>query len=953
MTHWHRLDLPAVLAALETDVSSGLSAEAVEQRRSQFGINTLADYTTKSPGRMLWEQVTASPIVVLLLAVLASVWLQDYKDAIAILAIVVLTVLLGWSQEYQAERALVALKQLAVPTVTVWRDSQWAVVSARDLVPGDRIRLEAGNLVPADGRVLVSANLQVQESALTGEATAIAKTVAWDEASTTESAFYPTMVYMGTTVTAGRGEAVITATGMQTELGTVAQLMQTVGHQATPLQQRLDRLSQKLVAAILVLVAVIFGLGVWRGEPLQLMFLTAVSIAVGVLPEGLPAIVTIALALGSQRMLRQQALIRQLPAVETLGSVTVICADKTGTLTENRMTVTAWETAREEAGFKPPFPYLGEGDLEDVACFSEGVGKACGISVSRGVGHDKPGEEGNCADPAKTVQDGSPPSPGGGRGGQTCNAIDQSPGLALLLLASVLCNDASSTLGDPTEVALVVSANLFGVDKAQVDTTYPRIAELPFDRDRNRMTTLHSGFSEFPAFQSIPELSTEPYLAVSKGAIANLLDICTQIWVKDGVEPLDAEWRDHVLLASQTLAAQGARVLAVGMRGGATIADPDWAAVEQQFILLGWVAMADLARPQVKQAVQDCKTAGIRPVMITGDHPLTALYLAQELGLVEQPQVLTGADLAQLSLAELATQVEQVSVYARVSPEQKLTIVQAFQQCHHVVAMTGDGINDAPALRKADIGVAMGQSGTDVAKEAADMVLLDDNFATIVAAVKEGRVIYDNIRKAIKYLLSGNSGEIWVMALAPLLGMPLPLLPLQILWINLMSDGLPALALTLEPPEDDTMHRPPHAPDEQIFSRGMGWDIIWIGFLTGGVSLGTGYAYWHVAPNAHWQTMLFTILTFAETVIALAVRSEHRSLFEIGLGSNPALFGAIALTLLLHLAILYLPLGQSLFQTAPLSPSELGVAVGMSLLVFAAIEGQKFWQRHTSTPPPN
>jgi Ca2+-transporting ATPase len=458
------------------------------------------------------------------------------------------------------------------------------------------------------------------------------------------------------------------------------------------------------------------------------------------------------------------------------------------------------------------------------------------------------------------------------------------------------------------------------------------------------MTTIHRRNDDY--LPGLHNLQPSPYIAFTKGAMANLLEVSSHLWVKDELQPLDAAWRDRILTATQQLAQQGTRILGVAFRFWIDLPEEmNSKTIEQNLVLIGWIGMSDPARPAVKQAIQQCQAAGIRTVMITGDHALTALHLAQELGIAENHQFLTGTDLNQLSLEELSDKVESVSVYARVSPEQKLNIVQALQRRKQVVAMTGDGINDAPALRKADIGVAMGNIGTDVAKEAADMVLLDDHFATIVAAVKEGRVIYDNIRKSMKYLLSGNSGEIWVMFLAPFLGMPLPLLPIQILWINLMSDGLPALALTVEPAEQDTMERPPHSSSEQLFSRGMGWDIIWIGFLTGLVSLGTGYGYWRMNTDSNWQTMLFTILTFSETTIALAVRSERNSLFQIGWFSNIPLLGAIALTLGLHLLVLYLPLLQNLFQTTALSLPELGLSLGMSTLVFWAIEGKKWLLR--------
>jgi Ca2+-transporting ATPase len=573
----------------------------------------------------------------------------------------------------------------------------------------------------------------------------------------------------------------------------------------------------------------------------------------------------------------------------------VICSDKTGTLTENRMTVTVLEVAEQRL------------ELE--------------------------------------------------RERLPLSQID-SPAINLLLIGGALCNDTilpssdpdanhprkSLSFGDPTEVALAMAAAAAGFAKPELDLQFPRVAEIPFDSDRKRMTTIHRRASGcLPGLDSLPPST---YLAITKGSVADILEVASQLWIQEEVRPLDTDWRDRILSANQAIAQRGTRVLGIAFRLWAELPEKvDPKNLEQDLVLVGWVGMSDPARPEVKQAVQHCQSAGIRPVMVTGDHPLTALHLAHELGIASNDRFLTGIDLDPLSPEELAEKVDAIAVYARVSPEQKLKIVQAFQQRHQIVAMTGDGINDAPALRKANIGVAMGKMGTDVAKEAADIVLLDDNFATIVAAVKEGRVIYDNIRNSIKYLLSGNSGEIWVMLVAPFLGMPLPLLPIQILWINLMSDGLPALALSVEPAEQDVMSHPPHDASEQIFNHKMVWDILWIGFLTGLVSLGTGYRYWRDNPNSHWQTMLFTILTFSETLIALAVRSERYSLFQMGLFSNQFLSSAIALTLGLQFAILYVPLLQNLFQTTALSLSELVLSFGMSTLVFWAIEGQKWVMR--------
>lgn len=895
---WHQREPEQVVQRLKTDAVKGLSLQEAEHRKQQFGHNELIEQAVKSPWLMIWEQLSASTIVILLVAALMSALLGDYKDTIAILAIVVLTTLIGFSQEYRTGKALAALKRLAVPKVKVCRDGHQQEISARELVPGDLVLLEAGNLVPADGRILESMNLRIQESTLTGEAVPIDKVSRAIAAADIPLGDRHNMVYMGTSILYGRGRAVITATGMDTELGTIAHLVQAAEQEPTPLQQRLDHLGQKLVLASLALVAVIFGLGVLRGESLQLMFLTAVSMAVAVVPEGLPAIVTIALAIGAQRMLQRQVLIRKLPAVETLGSVTVICADKTGTLTENRMTVNVLDVAEQQVNLETePQPSL-------------------------------------------------------------------NPSLSLLLTAGALCNDATfshhpsdPSLGDPTEVALVVAAVHFGLHKDQLEQTLSRIAEIPFDSDRKRMTTVHrlerepeglkwTGWSSELASITHGSDATAPFLAFTKGAVSSLLDISTHVWVKNRLEPLDQAWYERILTMTQQHAQVGTRVLGVAFRRLSTLPEGvDTSTLEQDFAFIGVVGMTDPVRSEVKQAVQTCKTAGIRPVLITGDHPLMAQHIAQDLGIVENDHLLTGTDLHQLTLEELSDQVESISVYARVSPEQKLKIVQALQHRGHIVAMTGDGGNDAPALRKADIGVAMGVTGTDVAKAAADMVLLDDNFATIVAAAKEGRVIYDNIRKCIKYLLSGNAGEIWVMVLAPFLGMPLPLLPIQILWINLMADGLPALALGVELAEPDTMHRPPYAPTESVFGRGVGRDILWIGLVMGVLCLGIGYGYWRLDPASNWQTMLFTILILSRMGIALAVRSERDSLFQIGILSNRPLLAAVALTVGLQLAVVYIPALQSLLQTHALSGWDLGVSLLLSTIVFWVIELQKWFNR--------
>ena len=914
MVQWHQISNSEAVSKQNSDQAHGLTAVEVQRRRTEIGPNELVERSAQSIWQILWAQLTSTLVLVLIIAGVISGFLGDLKDTVAILAIVVLNAILGVRQEYQAEQAVAALKKLAVPSVKVRRDGSVVELSARELVPGDVVQLEAGNLVPADGRLLETANLRIQEAALTGESEPVEK-----EAQLTLDAEQPlaerrNMAYMGTMVTYGRGLLLITETGMRTELGRVADLIQTVESEPTPLQKRLDQLGRSLALIALVIVIVIFGLGVLRGEELRLMLLTAVSLAVAAVPEGLPAIVTIALALGAQRMLKRHALIRKLPAVETLGSVTVICSDKTGTLTQNRMTVTVLDVAGAHIDVME--------QLSDDQATITAIGKGGNTAVQ--------------------------------------------PALTLLLAGSALCNDAIladdptdprrfHVIGDPTEEALAVAAARGGLHKKALDQLFPRIAEVPFDSLRKRMTTIHqrpAAGEALPAvladLRGLPIIANaQPYLVVAKGALDSLLEITNAAWVNNQIEPLEPALRERIWDAHNALAQKGMRVLGVALRTQATPPDVSQAeAVERDMIFVGMLGIIDPPRAEVKAAIQTCQQAGIRPLMITGDHPLTARHIAQQLGISANDQLLTGQELNTLSKAELEKAVDQVAVYARVSPEHKLTIVEALQKQGQVVAMTGDGVNDAPALKRADIGVAMGRVGTDVAKEAADMVLQDDNFATIVAAVEEGRVIYDNIRKFIKYLLSCNSGEVLVMLIGPFLGMPLPLLPLQILWMNLVTDGFPALALSVEPAERNVMHRPPYPPTENIFSRGMGRDIIWIGLLMAIISLGVGYLSWQ-AENAAWQTQVFTTLTLAQMGLALATRSERDSLFQIGLRSNQAMLGAVVLTLLLQLAVIYIPFLQGIFETTALSLLELTISLGLAALPFAAVEIQKWFSRHS------
>jgi Ca2+-transporting ATPase len=944
VSDWYKSTAEDVIAQLSSHAEHGLESAEAQRRLEQYGPNELVDRGVKSPWKILLEQFTETMIIILIIAALISLALGEFKDAIAILVIVVLNGVLGFSQEYRAEQAMEALKKLSVPTVRVRRDGRVSEISARSLVPGDIVMLEVGNLVPADCRLVESANLSVQEAALTGESQPVAKKAVFlpPDGKDLPLADRKNMVYKGTVVTYGRGEAVVTESGMSTQLGQIAELMQSAGQEPTPLQRRLDQLGKGLAWAALGLVIVVFLLGWFQGNELEMLFLTSISIAVAAVPEGLPAVVTIALALGARRMLKRQALIRKLPAVESLGSVTVICSDKTGTLTENRMTVTVLDIAENRIDLS-----------EDVVRLPMRDRSALCIDA----GPDQEQRE----------------------------ALRNAPALTLLLIGGALCNDAIlecsdegrqafHIVGDPTEGALLVAAARMGLTRDALEETLPRVAEVPFDSDRKRMTTIH----QWPTSKDqLPELSQSiwdwdgwagigrlNYVAVTKGAIDSLLDITDEVWVRDQIVKLDAEYRQRIEAANANLAKQGMRVLGVALRTLQDLPKPSdeqdadetpdvHRHVESQLIFVGLVGMIDPARPEVKQAVQTCSTAGIRPVMITGDHPLTAGYIARELGIIPEDgsaagsadgHILTGAQLDPMPTEELEKTVERVSVYARVSPEHKLRIVQALQNRGQIAAMTGDGVNDAPALKKADIGVAMGITGTDVSKEAADMVLLDDNFATIVAAVKEGRVIYDNIRKFIKYTLTSNAGEIWIMLLAPFLGMPLPLLPIQILWINLVTDGLPGLALGVELGEKDTMRRPPYPPGENIFARGLASTILWVGLLMGLVSLGVGFWYWRMGSEL-WRTMIFTTITLSEMGYVMAIRSRRDSLFKIGLFSNPTLVGAVVLTTILQLAVIYVPFLQGWFYTQALPLPDLLICVALSTTLFLAVELQKWVSR--------
>ncbi len=904
---WHQQNLEDAWRHAESS-PDGLAVQEAQARLAKFGPNELKEKSGRSPWKILWEQFTATMVLILIAAAVVSVLLGKWQEASAIFAIVLLFGLLGFFQEYSAEKAMAALKKLAVAQVRVQRAGQVSEISARDLIPGDVVLLETGNLVPADLRLVESINLRIQEAALTGESDAVEKSTDPLEKADLPLGDRVNMAYMGTTVSNGRGTGLVIATGMQTELGNIADLIQQAEDEETPLQKRLDHLGKLLAVIGVVVAALLAAFDILRGTPLVDAFLLAVSVAVAVVPEGLPAVVTITLALGARRMLTRNALVRKLPAVETLGSVTTICSDKTGTLTENRMTVTVLDVAGHRAEVSEETDPRGYGILElDSQTLATPKGS-----------------------------------------------------IGLLLIGGSLCNDARlqvmegsggtkfHALGDPTEGALVVVAAKFGLMKADLDKRKPRVAEYPFDSDRKRMTTLHSlANSERSEIRELLQVVAPKaaYISFTKGAVDGLLDISSHVWENGERHPLTADYRQRIEAANRSLAENGMRVLGVAFK---TYDQPQsGAALETDLTLVGFVGIIDPPRPEVKEAVAQAKSAGIRPVMITGDHPLTALHIARELGITdENGRSMTGVELNQISDDQLRAVVEQIAVFARVSPEHKLRIVNALQARGHVTAMTGDGVNDAPALKAADIGVAMGITGTDVSKEAAKMILLDDNFRTIVTAVEEGRVIYDNLRKFIKFSIGGNLGKILVMLAGVLIGLPTPLLPLQLLWLNLLTDGLLGVGLGLEPAEQNVMKRKPIAPNASIFSNGVGWQLIRFGVLIGALSLGMG-AWHYFAGYEDWQTLMFTTLAFAQVWQAIGIRSGNDSIFKVGLLSNMPLLGLALAVTIAQLAAIYVPALQSYLKTAPLTVPDLLLSIGVGGLVLVYAEVEKLIARRS------
>jgi P-type Ca2+ transporter type 2C len=834
---WHTM--PAEEVFKETGSRpEGLSDAEVKERLEKYGKNKLEQKKKLNPLVIFIRQFLDIMILVLIIAGVISAFIGEVSDTIVIAIIIVLNAIIGFIQEYRAEKAMEALQKMAAPECEVVRNGQEIKIPAEELVPGDIVLLKAGDTVPADIRITEAETLRINEASLTGESNPVDKTIEPLKEKDLQPGDKTNMAFRGTAVTNGHATGIVVTTGMKTELGKIAGMLEEATS-TTPLQKRLGEFSRKLTFIVIGLCIAFFVIGYLRGEGLNKMLLTSISLAVAAIPEALPAVVTISLALGARRLMKQHALIRKLYAVETLGSVTYICTDKTGTLTKNRMSVEKiWANGKENE--------------EELL-------------LAMSLNHDVKEKDGNLT-------------------------------------------------GDPTEIAMVEYVK----EKAE----FKRVKDLPFDSERKAMTTIHERDGKL--------------WVITKGATESLFSM-----VKDG------KTEEEIKKQEEELAKEGMRVIAFAVKMIDKLPDDlSPGNVEKDLEFIGLAGLMDPPREEAKDAIHQCKTAGIVPVMITGDHPLTAASIARQIGIIdkEEQKVTTGKQLGEMSDKQFENEVLDIRVYARVSPEQKLKIVETLQKKNQFVSMTGDGVNDAPALKKANIGVAMGITGTDVTKEASHMILLDDNFATIVKTVKEGRRIYDNIRKFIRYILTGNTAEIWAIFLAPLVGLPIPLLPVHILWINLVTDGLPALSLATERSEKDIMQRPPRKPDESIFAKGLGVHILWVGIFIGLLTVGT-QAYTMSQTESHWQTIVFTVLCFCQLWHVIAIRSETMSVFSIGFFSNKNLILAVGLTVLLQLAVIYVPYLNKFFHTQPLTITELLLAIGISAVVFVAVEIEKWVKR--------
>ena len=881
---WSVTSTTDIYRHFKVNPQNGLSEGDVRRRLAQYGENSIREKKRKGPLAILLDQFKDFMVLVLLGATLISGLLEEYGDALTIIAIIILNALLGFIQEYRSERSFAALKELSAPRGRVLRGGMLRDISAAEVVPGDIVAVEAGDRICADARLFHAVNLQVDESPLTGESQTVEKDAAPLRAAPASPGDALNMVFSGTMVTGGNGMGVVVATGMETEMGRIATLIQDVEVHSTPLQRRLAKLGKILVVSCLVLCFLVVLLGLWRGEPLYIMLMAGISLAVAAIPEGLPAIVTVALALGVQRMLRRKAIVRRLPAVESLGCATFICSDKTGTITQNKMTV-----KRVAAG---------------------------------GVSYDVSG-------------DGYDPFGGFYRRRSQVNPLKDSD-LSRAIHIAALCNNASFEQekglgkkkawgigGNPTEGALLVCAAKSGLWRKKLERDYQRLEEFPFSSDKK--------------FMSVICRHGRTYRLMVKGAPERVLAACTAVMEGGKVRKLDDRLRRQILSDIERMATDALRTIAVAertlnnYRSGLKRED-----VEQDLVFCGFFGLIDPPRPRIHEAIRRCHKAGIRIVMITGDHRNTAMAIARQLNIMlPGGRSLTGSELDDMSEAELSHCIEDVQVYARVNPEHKLRIVRCLKNKGHVVAMTGDGVNDAPAVKEADIGIAMGLTGTDVTKEAASLVLSDDNFNTIVAAVEEGRSIYDNIRKFIRFLLGCNFGEILVMLLAMLAGLPLPLRPIQILWVNLVTDGLPAMALGVDPAGDDTMRRPPRPPSEGVFARGLWVKIMSRGFLIGVTTLLVfAYSLNNSAGLIYAQTMALSTLVATQLIHVFECRSEYLPFWEIDLKQNIFLVLAVLVSFFLMLVIIYHPVMQQIFQTVPLYGKDWALVIAASVFPY-------------------
>ncbi|MDQ0245623.1 Ca2+-transporting ATPase [Bacillus fengqiuensis] len=873
---WYELSERAVLQMTKTTKETGLSTKEAKEKQKQDGMNELEEAEKQSALLLFLEQFKDFMVLVLLAATLISGLLGEYIDAIAIIAIVIINGFLGFFQERRAEKSLDALKELSAPQVMGLREGEWVRIPSKELVVGDIIKFTSGDRIGADIRILEAKSLEIEESALTGESLPVSKHTSPLTGQDVPLGDQSNMAFMGTLVTRGNGMGVVVGTGMNTAMGQIANLLQSAETMMTPLQRKLEQLGKILIVVALLLTMLVVGIGVIQGHALYEMFLAGVSLAVAAIPEGLPAIVTVALSLGVQRMIKQKAIVRKLPAVETLGCASVICSDKTGTMTQNKMTVThlwsggnTWNVSG--TGYHPEGHfYAGEREVHPA----------------------------------------------------------QSKPLQQLLLFGVLCNqtglirqkDDYAIDGDPTEAALLVAAMKAGFDRESVLQQFDIIQEFPFDSTRKMMSVV------------VKDKKDGKRYVVTKGAPDVLVTNSSKILWDNKLQPMSPSMGNEVKTAIDQLAGQALRTIAIAYRPLINETFHHEHEAERELVLIGLQGMIDPPRPEVKEAVKECRDAGIKTVMITGDHVITAKAIASQLGILKPGgKVLDGYTLSKMSVDELEEVVDDVYVYARVSPEHKLKIVKALQAKGHVVAMTGDGVNDAPAIKAADIGIAMGITGTDVAKEASALVLLDDNFATIKSAIKEGRNIYENIRKFIRYLLASNVGEILVMLFAMILALPLPLVPIQILWVNLVTDGLPAMALGLDQPEENVMKRKPRHPKEGVFARGLGWKVISRGFLIGIATLAAFIIVYDNTPENldYAQTIAFATLVMAQLIHVFDCRSD-KSVFDRNPFENLYLVAAVISSILLMLVVIYYPPLQPIFHTMPIMPREWLIILGMA-----------------------